>query len=162
MKNAKDGVWSIKELQYGDFMLVTRRTNPPPPKPHPFGPRDRGGRSARGPATFQPCKRSSEEATLDDNSEDLEDSAASPMKTKPMEAEEEVRDPTIVKKNINFDEVKPSSSAGTTATDPDTSLVPPPPLAYMNPRDRAKQWKTCSTNDLATSAASGAEDRRAQ
>jgi hypothetical protein len=34
-----DDVWTSKELQYGDFMLATRRLNPPPPEPHSFGPR---------------------------------------------------------------------------------------------------------------------------
>jgi hypothetical protein len=78
-----------------------------------------------------------------------------------MEADEEGCDPANVKKNLNFDEVNPSGSAETTGTDPNMGAVPPSP-AYMDPRDRVKQWKTCSTNDLATSAASGAEDRRAQ
>jgi hypothetical protein len=48
------------------------------------------------------------EAALDDNEDDLEDSAASLMKTKAMEEGEEVCDPSSVKKNINFDEVNPS------------------------------------------------------
>jgi hypothetical protein len=100
-----------------------------------------------------------EEAALDDNSEELEDLATSPMKTKPMEADEEVHDPTNVKKNLNFDEVNPSSSTDTIATDPNTIAVPPPLPAYMDPCDCAKQQKTCFTTDLATSAASGAEDR---
>jgi hypothetical protein len=40
---------------------------------------------------------------------------------------------------------------------------PPPPPEYVNPRDRTKQRKTDHTvNDLATSAASLEEDRRAQ
>jgi hypothetical protein len=99
---------------------------------------------------------------LDDNSEELEDPATSPMKTKPMEADEEVHDPTNVKRNLNFDEVNPSGSADTITTDPNTIAVPPPPPAYMDPRDRAKQQKTCPTTDLATSAAFGTEDHRAQ
>jgi hypothetical protein len=80
-----------------------------------------------------------------------------------MEADEEDRVPANAKKNLNFDEVNPSGATETTDTDPNLGDVPLPPRpAYMDPRDHVKQWKTCSTNDLATSAASGAEDRRAQ
>jgi hypothetical protein len=80
-----------------------------------------------------------------------------------MEADvEEGGDHANVKKNLNFDVVNPSDATETTSSDSDLGVVPPPPPAYMDPRDRAKQRKTSFTNDLATSASSGAEDRRAQ
>jgi hypothetical protein len=40
--------------------------------------------------------------------------------------------------------------------------VPPPPPSYTNPRERTKIRKTTGKNDLATSASSSEEDRRAQ
>jgi hypothetical protein len=99
---------------------------------------------------------------LYDNEDNLEDLVASLMKTKAMEEGEEVCDPSSVKKNINFDEVNPSCAMDAKTLDTNTLEVPPPPPAYTNPRDRLKIRKTTTTNDLATSAASDAEDRQAQ
>ena len=57
-----DGVWSARELQYGDFMLAQRRAAPPPPEPRPFAARGHGGRSgSRGGASVQPRKCSSQD-----------------------------------------------------------------------------------------------------
>jgi hypothetical protein len=156
-----DGVWSAKELQYGDFMLATRRLNPPPPEPRSFGPRGRGGRSGRGAPSSQPHKRSSAEAELDDNEDDLADSASSPLKNARAGKGEEVREPPSAKKNLDFVSEDPGKISGR-VSDSKSMDIPPPPPAYTNPRDRSKMRKTETSDDLATSAASNEEDRRAQ
>ena len=43
-----------------------------------------------------------------------------------------------------------------------TSVTPPPPPSYTDPRTRSMLRKTGTENDLATSAASLEEDRQAQ
>ncbi|KAM0875582.1 hypothetical protein ACQ4PT_036698 [Festuca glaucescens] len=156
-----DGVWSAKDLQYGDFMLATRRANPPPPEPRYFPSRGRGGWSGRGMSGSHPRKRSSAEAALDGDEEALKDSATSPLKTTPMEESDEGRDMAGTKKQLDFDMEDPNRP--TDAGLPTTSVeeVPPPPPSYTDPRDRSKQRKTNTTNDLATSAASDEDDRRA-
>jgi hypothetical protein len=63
-----DGVWTNKELQYGDFMLATRRVNPQTVEPRSFNQRGRGGRFGRG-ACADSRKRSSQDASLDEGDE---------------------------------------------------------------------------------------------
>jgi hypothetical protein len=157
-----DGVWSAKELQYGDFMLATRRLNPPPPEPRSFGPRGRGGRSGRGAPSSQPCKRSSTEAELDDNEDDLADSASSPLKNAHVGKGEEVREPPSAKKNLDFVSGDPGNISEGRVSGSISMDTPAPPPAYTDPRDRSKMRKTVTSDDLATSAASSEEDHRAQ
>jgi hypothetical protein len=74
-----DGVWEEKQLQYGTWMLATRRANQPAPAPRRFVPRApvRGGWAARGAAHGSMAKkRSSGDADLDVE-EDLNDTSAS-------------------------------------------------------------------------------------
>ncbi|KAM0924861.1 hypothetical protein ACQ4PT_004759 [Festuca glaucescens] len=155
-----DGIWTTKELQYGDFMLATRRANPPAIETRFFNPRGRGGRSSRGTGSG-PRKCSSEEALLD-NDDDLKDSALSPLKDVPMENAKE--GDMGARKSLNFDSQQTDSGSDSSKTEiaASTEDIPPPPPSYSNPRDRSKLRKTSEINDLATSVASLEEDRRAQ
>jgi hypothetical protein len=154
-----DEVWSKKELQYGDFMLASRRANLQNVEPRPFNQRGRGGRFGRG-AYSDSRKRSSQEASLDEGDE-LLDSASSPLKTTAMEISGE--NDTGARKQLEFDTDldKGLALAGPSEVG-DPEEVPPPPPSYTNPRDRTKIRKTAVNDDLATSAASSEEDRRAQ
>jgi hypothetical protein len=154
-----DGVWSKKELQYGDFMLASRRANLQNVEPRPFNQRGRGGRFGRG-AYSDSRKRSSQEASLDEGDE-LLDSASSPLKTTAMEISDE--NVMGARKQLEFDtdHDKELALAGPSEVG-NPEEVPPPPPSYTNPRDRTKIRKTAVNDDLATSAASSEEDRRAQ
>jgi hypothetical protein len=143
-------------------MLATRRLNPPPPEPRSFGPRGRGGRAGRGAPSSHPRKRSSAEAELDDNEDDLADSASSPLKNAQAGKGEEVREPPSAKKNLDFVSEVPGNSSEGRVSGSNNMDIPPPPPAYTDPRDRSKLRKTMTSDDLATSAASSEEDRRAQ
>ncbi|KAK1612095.1 hypothetical protein QYE76_035768 [Lolium multiflorum] len=154
-----DGVWTKKELQYGDFMLASRRANLQNVEPRPFNQRGRGGRFGRG-AYADSRKWSSQDASLDEGDE-LLDSASSPLKTTAMETSGE--NDTGARKQLEFDTdlEKGLALAGPSEVG-DPEEVPPPPPSYTNPRDRTKIRKTAVNNDLATSAASSEEDLRAQ
>jgi hypothetical protein len=82
-----DGVWEEKQLQFGTWMLATRRANQPAPAPRRFtsnGP-TRGSLSGRGGCHYGSTrKRSSKEAALDTET-DLGDTGSSPLKVAPME-----------------------------------------------------------------------------
>ncbi|KAK1628379.1 hypothetical protein QYE76_002694 [Lolium multiflorum] len=154
-----DGVWTARELQYGDFMLATRRANLPTLEPRPFNQRGRGGRMTRG-STSNLRKRSSDDALLDRNS-DLKDTASSPLKEVPMEQD---GDGTMgARKALIFDgeHTDNDSESSNTNAEENPGGIPPPPPAYSDPRERTKLRKTIATKDLATSAASLEEDRRA-
>jgi hypothetical protein len=156
-----DGDWESKDLQYGDWMLAIRRNSAQTvvterlPR-EPF----RGGFNARGGANQAARKRTSDDAALD-NEKDLEDSATSPEKTAPMDEDKEPKDSENSSARRQLDLNAGISSPGSGASV--EQGTPPPPPEYVNPRDRSKQRKTDShDNDLATSAASLEEDRRAQ
>jgi hypothetical protein len=82
-----DGVWEEKQLQFGTWMLATRRANQPAPTPRRFTSTvpSRGVSSGRGSRHYGSTrKRSSEEAVLDTET-DLGDTISSPLKVTPME-----------------------------------------------------------------------------
>ena len=130
------------------------------------------GRVGHGNSTRQrspPRKRSSQDAGLDSTAE--EDDVTSPMKTGAERQEMPVAE--TARRNLN--PVLSDSSATTEglmrskATDiADTTLaVPPPPPAYVSPRDAKKAKKTGSplkqgTDKLALLAGSSPEHRQAQ
>ncbi|KAM0830845.1 hypothetical protein ACQ4PT_065944 [Festuca glaucescens] len=156
-----DGVWTARQLQFGDFMMAVRRATPPPMEPHYMSPRGRGRGSGRGFPTA-PRKRSSQEASLDDE-DDLNDSASSPVKTVPMETVDD--GVSGARKALNLDDKNSEKgpAENTPAIPENSGAAPPPPPSYTDPWDRSKLRKTNATNnDLATSAASFEEDRRAQ
>ncbi|KAM0902773.1 hypothetical protein ACQ4PT_019059 [Festuca glaucescens] len=169
-----DGVWEEKQLQFGAWMLATRRANQPAPAPRRFtstGP-FRGGFSGRGGLQAGSTrKRSSEDASLDTES-DLGDTGSSPLKAAPMECGMEVgglEKDTVIGASRKLD-MNTSAEASMDEAIGDQSSInthveaaPPPPLAYVDPRDQAKLRKTeDNQNNLATSAASDEEDRHAQ
>ncbi|CAM0905592.1 unnamed protein product [Alopecurus aequalis] len=155
-----DGVWSARELQYGDFMLATRREVPPPLEARAFIPRGRGGRTGFRTEPNPSRKRSSQDASLDSEA-DLMDDATSPLKA-PSDIAVDSEPEVVAKRNLDFSSEKMNTDS-VTANPEVPAAVPPPPPGYINPRDRTKQQKTFrSTNDLATSAASTKGDRRAQ
>jgi hypothetical protein len=82
-----DGVWEEKQLQYGTWMLATRRANQPMPAPRQSMDRSRfrGGFAGRGMAnSANGRKRNSEEAALTEE-DDEKDTASSPEKPPPNE-----------------------------------------------------------------------------
>ncbi|KAM0926966.1 hypothetical protein ACQ4PT_003110 [Festuca glaucescens] len=115
-------------------------------------------------------KQSSEEASLDDNA-DLTYTGTSPMKTTPTdlgtEGQTEGKETTTcVSRKLDMNSVEVSMEdntreSGTQKTDTlHAGAAPPPPLVYVDPRDRVKLRKTGEpTNNLSTSAASVEEDR---
>jgi hypothetical protein len=99
---------------------------------------------------------------LDDNEDDLADSASSPLKNTHGGTREDTREPSSVKKNLDFENEEPSSGSEAKVSGSNTIDIPLPPLAYTDPRGRAKLRKTTTSNDLATSAAPSVENRWAQ
>jgi hypothetical protein len=160
-----DGAWEPKDLQYGEWMLAVRRSNSQL-EPRLFAAREpgRGGFTNRGGGIPGAKKRSSQEAALDDG-DDLRDTASSPGKVAPMDEDNNARENLAAKKQLDMN-VAGTESVDTTGlgtASEKEEAPPPPPPEYVNPRDRSKQRKTDHTvNDLATSAASLEEDRRAQ
>ncbi|KAK1666317.1 hypothetical protein QYE76_054476 [Lolium multiflorum] len=154
-----DGVWGTKDLQYGDFMFATRRATAAV-ESRPLAGRGRG-RTGRGSPQGMPRKRSSQDAELDDPAE-LKDDASSPIKpTDAIESDTGVG----ARRNLNLNAEVPGTKVppGTPMETADTDVIPPPPPQYTNPRDRSKVRKTSATpTELAPSAASSEEDRRAQ
>ncbi|KAK1598116.1 hypothetical protein QYE76_018743 [Lolium multiflorum] len=156
-----DGVWTARQLQFGDFMLAVRRANPPTMEPRYVAPRGRGRGSGRGGQTA-PRKRSSQDASLDDE-DALKDSASSPVKPVPMETVDNGVPGACRTLALVDDNSEKEPAENDLNTSGSSGVVPPPPPPYTDPRDRSKQRKTNATsNDLATSAASLEEDRRAQ
>jgi hypothetical protein len=156
-----DGVWMARQLQFGDFMLAVRRANLPTMEPSYVSSRGRGRGPSRGGQTA-PRKRSSQDASLDDG-DDLKDSASSPVKPIPMETVDN-GEPGARRTLALVDDISEKEPSETgLITSGSSEVVPPPPPSYTDPRDRSKQRKTNATNnELATSAASFEEDRRAQ
>jgi hypothetical protein len=124
---------------------------------------------------FQSRKRSFQEADLDADEEDGE-TMTSPLKP-PAGAADGMDNVNGTRRNLNFDGEK-SSAEDNGGTEQDANgggkipgVVPPPPPAYIDPRERTKIRKTGDSkvdtttdteNQLAPSAASLEEDRRAQ
>ncbi|KAM0907786.1 hypothetical protein ACQ4PT_015917 [Festuca glaucescens] len=155
-----DGVWGAKDLQYGDFMFATRRTTPFV-EPRAFAGRSRGRGTGHGLPQGMPRKRSLQDAALDDDA-DLKDDASSPIK--PTDIAETEAD-AGARRNLNFSDDDPGSKAppAIPMETVDQEVIPPPPPQYADPRDHSKVRKTSTTpSELASSAASSEEDRRAQ
>jgi hypothetical protein len=164
-----DGVWEENQLQYGNWMLATRRVNQPSLAPRRFVPSEpiRGGWAGRG-ATHQTSnrKRSSEEASLS-NAEDLKDTGSSPVKNAQSDelAVEEENDTDARRKLVLANtEMLADGNTMDIGIDGGGTLTPPLPQGYVKQKEK-KQRKVISAtnaNELATSAASSEEDRRAQ
>jgi hypothetical protein len=80
-----DGVWEEKQLQYGSWMLATRRANQSVPiRPSSTRTMSRGGLSGRGASNGGSArKRTSEDAALDEEGDQTKDTASSPLKPGP-------------------------------------------------------------------------------
>ncbi|KAM0879749.1 hypothetical protein ACQ4PT_034030 [Festuca glaucescens] len=160
-----DGVWDAKDLQYEDWMLAVRRSSMPVTEPRHFQPRapSCGGWSGRGSTNLMAKKRSSQDASLDDEDE-VKDTAASPLKPAPMDEDPDDDECAKARRKLDLDDtssVQDGNGIPGTKTGKE-EITPPPPPGYTNPRDRTKQRKTTNPgNDLATSVASLEEDRRA-
>lgn len=197
------GVHSPEEIEYGTWMIATRRNLPSnqgfargTPSAQggtatARGTRGRGHNAGRG-AAYVPRKRTSGDAGLQEDGEDLDDAAQSPLKPQVEEAEEKDLGGSDARSKINLSGVKGKSDVNATVSGGNggepannnanaTPLggaagTPPPPPEYVKPRDRKKlkdgpspikergQNKSANektTDDLATSAASLGEDRRA-
>ncbi|KAM0900806.1 hypothetical protein ACQ4PT_020379 [Festuca glaucescens] len=165
-----DGVWTEQQLQYGSWMLAVRRASQPAPAPRRFSPRAplRGGFTGRVEAhSAGPKKRSSGDADLD-ITDDLQDSATSPIKpgaqnTHVIEGSE--NDPSARKQlDMNMTE---DSGDNSMEADPRVGEVPTPPLPppYVKTKDLKKAKKAHNLDtafeNLAPSAASLGDDRRA-
>ncbi|KAM0901939.1 hypothetical protein ACQ4PT_019512 [Festuca glaucescens] len=173
----EDGVWEEKKLQFEAWMLATRRANQPALAPRRFTSRApmRGGFSRRGGLqTGSARKHSSEDAALDTES-DLGDTGTSPLKSAPMESRTEgdgtEKDTTSgASRKLDMDNSVAAimdeiigDSGVQSSKNIHVEIAPPPPPAYVDPRDRAKLRKTGDNqNNLATSTASDEEDRWAQ
>jgi hypothetical protein len=158
-----DGDWEEKDLQYGSWMLATRRSSVQTQEPRRFVARERGrgSRPGRGSDIFQSRKRSSQEADLDADEEKGE-TVTSPLKT-PINEKENSEAEAAAKRNLNFDDPEANTDGTKSSSVADEEAIPPPPPAYVDPRSRTKVRKTGdSTNSMASSAASSEEDRRAQ
>ena len=120
-----DGVWSARELQYGDFMLATRRAVPSASEPRTFALRGCGGRADYRAPFEQPRKRSSQEASLDDETY-LMDDASSPIKDSPATVGYSEAD-LGAKRILDFstEKVTPTTAEGT-PLDIEVSLGIPP------------------------------------
>jgi hypothetical protein len=161
-----DGVWEEKDLQYGTWMLAMRRASQPTSVSRSFAPRApmRGGWTGRGGKDVVLRKRSSGDANLDEK-DDTKDTASSPMKANARGESEEDERANSARKKLGMNDTIMGSKEGEIFSDPNGNQleVPPPPLPYTDPRDRTKLRKvTTSEKNLATSAASFEEDRRAQ
>ncbi|KAM0843628.1 hypothetical protein ACQ4PT_057577 [Festuca glaucescens] len=114
----------------------------------------RVGFAGRGGLNPMGKKRSSQDATLDDD-EDLEDSATSLVKCNPMEEYKDDDDHLGAKKKLDLGgtvDVNGGSNISGSEEDKEQEMPPPPP-GHVNPRDDSKQRKTITPeNYLATSA----------
>jgi hypothetical protein len=160
-----DGVWEEKQLQYGTWMLATRRANQPMPAPRQSMDRARfrGGFAGRGMAnSANGRKRNSEEAALTEE-DDEKDTASSPEKLPLIDdstknnAESDARKMLELGGVVPVDGVEKMDTSGGSEAAP----VPPPPPAYIKNKDKKQRKENVIGNNLAPSAASLEEDRRA-
>ncbi|KAM0907397.1 hypothetical protein ACQ4PT_016151 [Festuca glaucescens] len=160
-----DGDWEEKQLQWGSWLLASRRATQPVPAPRRFTPRapNRGGRGSKGDGDpYRPRKRSSDDAELN-KEDDLTDTGTSPIKP-PNVSTEVIPEENPLARKLDFADENtatlPEEVQDGGSMDP---TVPPLPPPYVKSRDRAKLQKTgTSKNTMASSAASLEEDRRAQ
>ncbi|KAM0838028.1 hypothetical protein ACQ4PT_061254 [Festuca glaucescens] len=163
-----DGVWDEKQLQYGTWMLATRRESQPSSAPRRFAPRTplRGGVTGRGMAHNGAArKRSSDDAALNDK-DDLKDTASSPEKKDESSASvtdggaHEIDARRKLDMNLNEHGTENGMDTGGEVGD-----IPPLPPSYVKTKDRSKVRKTGTEGNsneiLASSAASLEDDRRA-
>jgi hypothetical protein len=158
-----DGVWSEKDLRYGSWMLAKRRAVQPASEARGFSraPFRGSGRHGRGGADALSRKRSSAEAALDGR-DDTKDTASSPMKTNIEDDEEKAENVLGARRMLVHKDGEEGSESKPNPMEEGLEKTPPPPPPYTDPRDRNKHRKVLSENDLALSAASLVEDRRAQ
>jgi hypothetical protein len=98
-----------------------------------------------------------------DGKEEEGETATSPLKPNAMVTEETKETDANARRNMNFDAVSGNEIPENRGAMEETGVAPPLPPTYVNPRDRSKLRKTGNSNtDMATSAASFMEDRRAQ
>jgi hypothetical protein len=164
-----DGVWTEQQLQYGSWMLAVRRASQPAPAPRRFVPRApiRGGFAGRGEAhSAGPKKRSSGDADLD-TTDDLRDSATSPLKPGAHNGQviEESEDEPSARKKLQMNLIE-GSSENSMEDDPRVGDTPPLPPPYVKTKDlkKARMSHNMDTENknLAPAATPLEGDRRAQ
>jgi hypothetical protein len=196
LEECGNGIHGPEEIEYGQWMVATRRSPPSnqffqnnysnPTRNRDGARRGRARGGGRGGANGA-RKRSSQDAGMQEDI-DLDDTAQSPMKTGPVEKEnDEASQPghaeSSVRKKLDLSEEIPAATANTEgtagyvhghATPPQAAVqrtsasvsVPPPPPPYVSPRDRKKPKKGTSptkmTNSQSELAGSQEERRRAQ
>jgi hypothetical protein len=161
-----DGVWEEKDMQYGIWMLARRRAVQPVSEARSSTTRGpmRGGWSGRGWRDAIPRKRSSGDAKLDEK-DDIDDTASSPMKTSTADGTKDDVESISARRKLSLVDTVMEAPEGDETSDPKENLLlaPPPPPPYVDPRERTKLRKVNTTEEeLARSAASVEEDRRAQ
>ncbi|KAK1613138.1 hypothetical protein QYE76_036811 [Lolium multiflorum] len=163
-----DGVWEDKQLQYGSWMLATRRVNQSVPN-RQFGSRtmSRGGWSGRAVNNGGTArKRTSEDASLDEDGDQTKDTASSPLKPVPTDelSDTDIEDPTKgARKQLDMsgDDVDEGVEQMDLGVGEGLGTTPPPPLAYVKNKDKKQRKGNETGEQLASSAASLEEDRQA-
>ncbi|KAM0860045.1 hypothetical protein ACQ4PT_046797 [Festuca glaucescens] len=164
-----DGVWEDKQLQYGSWMLATRRTNQPTPATRQFAAQTmtRGGWSGRTMNNgVLARKRTSEDASLDEEDDQIKDTASSPLK--PFSSEvlskievDETNNGARKQLDMTRVDVEEENEQMDLGVGEGLGTVPPPPLAYVKNKDKKQRKEIAIENLLASSAASLEEDHRA-
>jgi hypothetical protein len=164
-----DGVWEEKQLQYGSWMLATRRVNQPSALNRQFIPRtsSRGGWSGRGGNNGGTARKQTlEDASLDEDGDQTKDMTSSPLKPTPTDelSGTDIDDPTKgARKQLdmsedNVNEVPEQMKVG---VGEGLGTIPPPPPAYVKNKDKKQRKENETGKQLASSAASLEEYRRA-
>ncbi|KAM0867345.1 hypothetical protein ACQ4PT_042047 [Festuca glaucescens] len=107
-------------------------------------------------------KRTSEDASLDDD-DGVKDTASSPGKPLPTDGPIEDETDSNARKKLDMDGVETveENEKMDTGVGDGVAPVPPPPPAYVKNKDKKQRKENLSENNLASSAASLEEDRRA-
>ncbi|KAM0828985.1 hypothetical protein ACQ4PT_067171 [Festuca glaucescens] len=164
-----DRVWEDKQLQYGSWMLATRRANQSTVANRPFGGRtgSRGGWSGRAIVNGGSArKRTSEDASLDEEDDQTKDTASSPLKPVPTDELPETdidESRNGARKQLDMSETDTEEviEQMDTGVEGGLNITPRPPPAYVNNKDKKQRKENDLGKNLASSAASLEEDRRA-